>query len=52
MCHSLFSIKKEALAKLHFAKFLRTPFLTEHLEWLHLSISEYEKKVSKRNLGQ
>ena len=48
----LFFIKKEALAKLHFAKFLRTPFLTEHLQWLHLSISEYEEKISKRDLGQ
>ena len=29
-------IKKEALAHLNFAKFLRTPFLTEHLPWLLL----------------
>ena len=35
-------IKKEALAKVFsskFCKFLRTPFLTEHFQWLLLKIS-------------
>ena len=53
-CHNLCSILSKSnlsatlLRKRHwhrcfpanFAKFLKTPFLTEHLWWLHLDISE------------
>ena len=47
----LYGFKKETLAEmfspLNFAKFLRTPFLTEHLQWLLLSF--YEKSTKSQS---
>ena len=48
LSQSLFFIKKEALAQVklvNFAKFLRTPFFTEHLRWLLLSVERMLKKI-------
>ena len=38
LCQSLFFNKVAACFPVNFAKFLRTPFLTEHLRWLLLYV--------------
>ena len=53
LCQSLFFNKVAGLKSANFAKFLRTPFLTEHLRWLLLMFSKINSnfvKTQKRSL--